>query len=532
MTEAQNEALGLLKIVDQICFENNFKYTLGFSSIVCYEYGLSEEYFDPNSLSVCLKISDYVKLLDILEIRREELKISISTYENTDNFDSVAAWIMHTGKNLLPEGRENDEIYYKTRLSLNPMFYAGDSIYECKELCKYMEHVFNYIDCRMPLPHKRIFSSLKGKIIRTKQRYYCKRKDKYNYSVEDLFEKLNKRSTGEYLVYKNIGNSYAWMTKKEFETERIDYYGVKTSVLRNRKTFLKRNYKKQIDKGINKVSELLLRGGRDLRRVQLIQLDMMKEIDRICRKYNLKYNIAFGTLLGAVRHGGFVPWDDDADINMPYEDYLKLIDVIDDELDSEKYYFRYQDKEDDCNITYAHLKRNSTIYTKRGRDGFKYHPGVFIDIVPLFNGAPNFLMHTIHTRICWFFRTACWAYVGADSEKVRWKRAYYKLLAKIGNKRSYRLFIKAATFFKHKTNKMIFLNGLDRSPYNIGFVKRKCFDDPIEIEFEGHMFLAPRNLEEVLNYCYGKDYMKYLPIVNRVPKNDALIDLGDLYLDI
>ena len=211
---------------------------------------------------------------------------------------------------------------------------------------------------------------------------------------------------------------------------------------------------------------------------------------------------------------------------------MKLIEVIDDELDSEKYYFRYQDKETDCNITYAHLKRNGTIYTKRGRDGFKYHPGVFIDIVPLFNGAPNFFFHIIHTRVCWFFRTACWAYVGADSEKIKWKRYYYRLLARIGNKRAYRLFIKAATFFKYKRNKMIFLNGLDRSPYNIGFVKRECFDNPIEIEFEGYKFLAPRDMKEVLDYCYGKDHMKYLPIERRVPKNDALIELGDLYLDI
>ena len=79
---------------------------------------------------------------------------------------------------------------------------------------------------------------------------------------------------------------------------------------------------------------------------------------------------------------------------------------------------------------------------------------------------------------------------------------------------------------------MLFLNGLDRSPYNIGFVKRECFDEAIEIEFEGYKFYAPKNINEVLNYCYGKDYMQYLPIDKRVPKNDALIDIGNLYDDI
>ena len=122
--------------------------------------------------------------------------------------------------------------------------------------------------------------------------------------------------------------------------------------------------------------------------------------------------------------------------------------------------------------------------------------------------------------------------MGAESEKNKVKRAYYRRLAKIGNKEAYRRFMKAATFFKRRRNKMLFLNGLDRSPYNIAFVKRECFDNPIEIEFEGHNFLAPGDTKGVLDYCYGKDHMKYPPLVKRVPKNDALIELGDLYSDI
>lgn len=533
MTDAQDEALELLKIVDTICTENNFLYSLGSRALMNYEYEHGEEYLDPNSITVCLLYDDYEKLLDYLDTQSENYNIEVMNYRNAENFDSLSSWLMYSGRQLLPAGRENDECYYKTRLIITPMFYAGISMKECKKTCKYVEHVFNYLDCRMPLPHKRLLSPIKNKIARTKQRYYCRRKGKYNYSIEKLIETLNKNeSESKYLMYNNVGNTVAWLRKDEFDIERVQFYGVEASVIKNRKEFIERNYKFLLEAGIDKISELLLRGGRDLRRVQLIQLDMMREIDRICRKYNLKYNIAFGTLLGAVRHGGFVPWDDDADINMPYEDYLKLVEVIDDEIDGEKYYFRYQDKEEDCNITYAHLKRNGTIYTKRGRDGFKYHPGVYIDIVPLFNGAPNHLLHIIQTKVCWTLRTACWAYMGAESEKDTIKRAYYKVLARIGNKKAYRLFIKAATFFKHKRNKMLFLNGMDRSPYNIGFVKRECFDDSIEIEFERSKFYAPRDIKGVLDYCYGKDHMKYLRLVNRKPKNDALIELGNLYEDI
>ncbi len=533
MTDAQKEALELLRLVDAICIEKKIKYTLGGRSLICYENNLGEEYFDPNSIMICLLYDDYIKLVDSPELHEKDYNIELLTYNGQNEFDSLVAWLMRRSSNILPPGREKDECYYKTRLLLCPVFYAGDSLIECKKTARRIINVFNYIDSRMPLPHKRLLSPLKNKIARMKQRYYCWKRSVHDYSVSELIKELtNRERATKYLVYKNIGNTVSWLTDAEYDTERINFYGVETYSIKERNLFINRNYKFLLNDGIDKVSELLLRGGRDLRRVQLIQLEMMKEFDRICRKYDLKYNIAFGTLLGAVRHGGFVPWDDDADINMPYEDYLKLVEIIDAELDGEKYYFRYQDKEDDCNITYAHLKRNGTIYTKRGRDGFKYHPGVYIDIVPLYNGAPNLLLHVLQTKVCWKYRTACWAYMGAESEKNKFKRAKYRRLAKIGNKEAYRRFIKAATFFKKKRNKMLFLNGLDRSPYNIGFVKRECFDDPMEIEFEGYNFLAPKDLKGVLEYCYGKDYMRYLPLVRRVPKNDALIDLGNLYSDI
>ena len=227
MTEAQMEALELLKMVDDICLEQNLKYTLGNRALINYEYQHSEEYFDPNSIFVCLIYKDYLELLDTLEMNSKEYNVDILTYKNKDDFESLSAWLMHKGKNLLPAGREADECYYRTRLVLTPLFYAGNDISECKRTCKYLEHVFHYIDCRSPLPHKRLFSPIKGKIGRTKQRYFCRRKAKYNYSIAGIFEEFNgNRHAGKYLVYKNVGNTYVWMTDSEFDAERVDFYGV------------------------------------------------------------------------------------------------------------------------------------------------------------------------------------------------------------------------------------------------------------------------------------------------------------------
>ena len=64
--------------------------------------------------------------------------------------------------------------------------------------------------------------------------------------------------------------------------------------------------------------------GSDLRRMQMRMLDMLKEVDRICKKYDIPYWLSGGTLLGSVRHGGFIPWDDDLDIELMEDDFQRF----------------------------------------------------------------------------------------------------------------------------------------------------------------------------------------------------------------
>ena len=121
-----------------------------------------------------------------------------------------------------------------------------------------------------------------------------------------------------------------------------------------------------------------------LRKAQLIMLDMLIEFDAICKKHQLQYWLDSGTLLGAVRHQGFIPWDDDIDISMPVEDYNKFLKIANNELSNEIFLQTLQtDKH--FKFDYIKLRSNkaSIIEFHEKDEQIKYHQGVFVDIFPM-----------------------------------------------------------------------------------------------------------------------------------------------------
>lgn len=128
--------------------------------------------------------------------------------------------------------------------------------------------------------------------------------------------------------------------------------------------------------------------GTKLRKAQLRMLDILVEVDRVCRKHNIPYWIEYGTLLGAVRHGGFIPWDDDLDIAMMKEDYNRFLAIAPKELP--KYYFVQNHKTEEYfpqPFTKIVDKRTKTI---DGTMGFsqnkRKYSGLWVDIFPLIKG--------------------------------------------------------------------------------------------------------------------------------------------------
>lgn len=119
-----------------------------------------------------------------------------------------------------------------------------------------------------------------------------------------------------------------------------------------------------------------------LRQLQLTELELLDEFVRVCEKHGLQYYLIGGTLLGAVRHRGFIPWDDDVDVAMPREDYDRFAQLCAGEL-APRYFYQCPGTDPHYFLTYAKLRKNGTeVYEERFR-GSKFHKGVFIDIFPL-----------------------------------------------------------------------------------------------------------------------------------------------------
>ena len=122
--------------------------------------------------------------------------------------------------------------------------------------------------------------------------------------------------------------------------------------------------------------------GSPLRRQQLRMLEMVAELDRICRKYDIPYFLYGGTLLGAIRHNGFIPWDDDLDVGLLRQDYLRLMEVLPKELPP---HIAVQNNDTDPNYFYFFAKlrdRRSLLEEESPYDRVFRERGVFIDIFP------------------------------------------------------------------------------------------------------------------------------------------------------
>lgn len=247
-----------------------------------------------------------------------------------------------------------------------------------------------------------------------------------------------------------------------------------------------------------------------------VLLELLHEIDRVCKKHNIHYVVFCGTALGAVRHKGFIPWDDDLDVSMLREDYQRFLEVAPKEL-KEEYYLQIEHTKH-WPMNFSKLRKNNTTYLEKyhPKDN-KTHQGIYVDIFPCDN---------------------------ADNKEWKRKLQFYAsrvAIAKALNKRGYvtnsnlkKVFMFACNLLPMKpfhsfsvgANKndsecvQTFLACTSR--YKKGIYKRSWFTETVEMDFEDMKVPVSAHYDELLTVMYG-DYMQLPSEEDRKIKEHAIL---------
>lgn len=242
--------------------------------------------------------------------------------------------------------------------------------------------------------------------------------------------------------------------------------------------------------------------------IQLEALDILRELDRVCKANGLRYYITAGTLLGAVRHGGFIPWDDDIDVAMPRRDFNKLSKIAARELNS-GYFYQDARSEPSYPFLFSKIRKDGDEVHEPILADFNIHKGRYIDIFPL-DKCPR---TAFFAKL--FFKQVEFVKIAMIAKKSKWYKSGYEkkpVLAVLALARRLPWFV--LRFIRWSTLKFYTLLASGKKLCTVagthGYPKEtyfaEWFSQSCELSFEGERFPAPKGYCELLSNMYG-DYM-------------------------
>lgn len=263
-----------------------------------------------------------------------------------------------------------------------------------------------------------------------------------------------------------------------------------------------------------------------LRKAQLYIAD---EIKRICEKYDIKYSLDAGSLIGAVRHGGFIPWDDDMDFSMLKEEYERFISIAPTELNNDFFLDNYGTNPENA-LLFTKIRLKNTRYIEAKGNDKALHNEVFVDIFPYYYVSDSIVVRIIEGLIMGITSEAILSKAGhkvwmGDSFTTRLKFIPTDIIGRLLSEKVLRKIIDKL-FNNHSGTKYVCIQDGLLSTYLHWYIPVNYFHDYVKAKFEDHEYRIPKEYDKCLTIIYG-DYMTIPPVDRQITHMIKELDLGN-----
>ena len=256
----------------------------------------------------------------------------------------------------------------------------------------------------------------------------------------------------------------------------------------------------------------------DIKKLHKVLVEILDYFVSVCEKNNLQYFLVYGTALGAYRHKGFIPWDDDLDVAMPREDYQRLLSILENNP-NEGYSIQNESNEKEWFLSFSKIRKNHTLFVESIAQDVYQNNGMYIDIFPLDFANDETFSYKINLKVI--------NYIRHGLKFIACKKLYKKKYSTI--RYGIEMIFTFPVYLMGRSNALKMLNRM-----RIGKCKESDatiiaeYDDPHALKipkdvyfpgrkmlFDGKAYYVPNKIEDYLSTVYGKTYMELPPIEER-----------------